>query len=91
VAIELFNTAHTSFNEYKSACNITTLNSVVYLLECAAFSIAPNSPQFLECLNLLGKTMVIRFLYTGQVKDAQHAIALRAIPSHTAALESLLI
>jgi hypothetical protein len=46
VAIELFNTAHTSFNEYKSGCNITTLNSVVYLLECAAFSIAPKSPQW---------------------------------------------
>ncbi|KAJ7088689.1 CHAT domain-containing protein [Mycena epipterygia] len=88
VAIELFNTAHNFFTEYKSAGNITTLNSAVYLLECAALSIAPDGPHFLECLNLLGKVMMIRFLYTGQVKDAHHVIALHAIPLHAAALES---
>jgi hypothetical protein len=64
--------------EYKAAGNISSLNTAIYLLECAASSWLPAGPHFSKCLNHLATALLTRFIYTAQIKDCARAVEFRA-------------
>ncbi|KAJ7478768.1 tetratricopeptide repeat-containing protein [Mycena galericulata] len=77
-ASKYFNMAHAFFLEYKAAGNISSLNTVIYLLECAASSWPPVDPEFANCLNQLATALLIRFIYTTEnAEDVLSAFFLR--------------
>ncbi|KAJ7906427.1 hypothetical protein B0H13DRAFT_1880582 [Mycena leptocephala] len=78
-ASQYFNMAHDSFLEYKAAGNISSLNTAIHLLECAASSWPPGDTEFSDCLNHLATALLIRFKYTMQYsKDIQDACVLHS-------------
>lgn len=71
--------AHDLFGECNAAgnMNISSLDSAIYLLQCAASSWPPADPQFPECLNYLATALLTRFTYTGNPEDVKYAIIMR--------------
>ncbi|KAJ7501555.1 tetratricopeptide repeat-containing protein [Mycena galericulata] len=70
--------AHDSFLEYKAAGNISSLNTAIDLLECAASSWPPGDTEFSDCLNHLATALLIRFIYTTpNANDVKKALIIR--------------
>jgi hypothetical protein len=69
--------AHDLLRECKAACNISSLNTAIYFLECAAASWPPGDTEFSDCLNHLATAFLIRFIYTVDANDVQKAFVLR--------------
>ncbi|KAJ7458199.1 CHAT domain-containing protein [Mycena latifolia] len=76
-ATEYFNMAYDLLLKCKAACNISSLNTAISLLECAAFSWPPGDTEFSDCLNHLATALLIRFIYTVDANDVQKAVELR--------------
>ncbi|KAJ7501312.1 hypothetical protein B0H11DRAFT_1908186 [Mycena galericulata] len=73
-----FNRAHDFFLEYKAAGNISSLNTAIDLLDCAASSWPPGDTGFSGCLNHLATALLIRFIYTTEnANDVLKAYDLR--------------
>jgi hypothetical protein len=70
--------AHNFLMECKAAGNISSLNTAIYLLECAASSWPSADPKFPECLNHLATAWLTRFIYTGKAGDVHIAASLYA-------------
>jgi hypothetical protein len=70
--------AHDLLGECKAACNISSLNTAIYFLECAAGSWPPGDTEFSECLNHLTTAFLTRFIYTMDANDVQKAFMLRS-------------
>ncbi|KAJ7306714.1 CHAT domain-containing protein [Mycena albidolilacea] len=70
--------AHNCLVEYKAAGNISSLNTTIYLLECAASSWFNAGQHFSECLNHLATALITRFIYTAQIRDCSRAVNLCA-------------
>ncbi|KAJ7438299.1 CHAT domain-containing protein [Mycena galericulata] len=77
-ASEHFNMAHGFFLDYKAAGNISSLNTAIYLLECAASSWPSGDTELSDCLNQLATALLIRFIYTTEnAEDVLNAFFLR--------------
>jgi hypothetical protein len=76
-ATDCFNMAHHFLVELKAAANISSLNTVIYLLECAASCGHLGDTEFLECLNHLATASLVRFIYTRDAMDVHKACILR--------------
>ncbi|KAJ7844825.1 hypothetical protein B0H13DRAFT_2286274 [Mycena leptocephala] len=76
-ATEYFNMAHDLLGECKADFNISSLNTVIYILACAAFNWPPGDTEFSDCLNHLATALLIRFIYTVDANDVHKAFLLR--------------
>ncbi|KAJ6546223.1 CHAT domain-containing protein [Mycena vulgaris] len=72
-----FNMPHDLLLECKASGNISSLNTAIYLLECAAFGWPPGDKEFPDCMNHLATALLIRFIYTADAKDVLKAVVLR--------------
>jgi hypothetical protein len=70
--------AHDLLVECKAACNISSLNTAIYFLECAARSWPPGNTELSDCLNHLATAFLIRFIYTVDANDVEKALVLRS-------------
>jgi hypothetical protein len=59
---------------FEAAGNLSDLNTAIYLLYRAAYSLLPAYPQLLECLKCLAAASAIRFSYTGYIRDVHMAV-----------------
>ncbi|KAJ7747449.1 tetratricopeptide repeat-containing protein [Mycena maculata] len=69
-----FKLAHDLLNECKAAGNINDLNTAIYLLFQAAYSLLPSHPELAGCLNRLSVGLATRFSYTGDLEDVHLAV-----------------
>ncbi|KAF8180263.1 CHAT domain-containing protein [Mycena galopus ATCC 62051] len=77
-ATDYFNTAHVFLMECKAAGNISSLNTAIYLLGCAASTWHPLDPRLPACLNHLATALLTRFLYTRKEVDVHIAAHVRS-------------
>ncbi|KAJ7124332.1 CHAT domain-containing protein [Mycena epipterygia] len=73
-ALGCFNLAHDLLTECKAAGNINDLDTSIYLLFQAAYSLFLADAQLPECLNCLSVALATRFSYTGSLRDVIMAI-----------------
>ncbi|KAJ7210756.1 hypothetical protein GGX14DRAFT_624867 [Mycena pura] len=76
-ATEYFNMAHDLLRECKAACNISSLDTAIYLLECAAASWPPGDSEFIHRLNHLATALLIRFIYTADADNVHYAVVVQ--------------
>ncbi|KAJ7912633.1 CHAT domain-containing protein [Mycena leptocephala] len=76
-ALDLFNTAHQLMQEFKVAVDISSLDTVILLLECASYGWPPADVGYRKCLHLLAKSLLIRFIFTTNDNDVASAVQIR--------------
>ncbi|KAJ7190811.1 CHAT domain-containing protein [Mycena pura] len=75
-AMDCFTRAHNLFAEVKAAANISSLNSAIDLLECAASGYSSADLSLAEVTKHLTRAFLTRFIYTGSTQDVQKIMLL---------------